>query len=426
MFYWKSPTVRFALLTLIVLVVSACNQSEEIAGQSEAQPIRPVKTVVVTKSVEKIERSYSAVVLPAQEVELSFRVSGRITELAVRSGQNVKKGDVIAELDKRDFHSEVTRLQSQLEQAEAQLTALTSGARAEDVAALEAAVAAAEAEAQAARDQLSRSERLFKRRVVSKAKVDQDQIAVRVAEAQLEAKKQELIKGKAGARAEDVAAQEAAIRGLKSNLQSLNDNLADATLRAPFDGVVATRAVDNFANIQAKEPIVRLQALTTPNLTFDIPAADVPSFAKAKKIELSVTLDSLPGTVFIAQRREFSTQADPSTQTYRGRVAIENPQGEPILPGMTGVLTAAVSETSKSSLNVPILAVAAEPDGTSFVWVVPNGDNKVAKRPVKTGSVSGGSILVSEGLIEGDVVVSAGLSALQEGMAVKPISAVGE
>jgi len=166
--------------------------------------------------------------------------------------------------------------------------------------------------------------------------------------------------------------------------------------------------------------------LTTPNLTFDVPAADVPPFAKAEKLDLNVVLDSLPGTVFVAQRSEFSTQADAATQTYRGRVSIENPNNEPILPGMTGVLTAAVSETSKSSLNVPILAVAAEPDGTSFVWVVPNGDNKVAKRPVKTGSVSGGSILVSEGLIEGDVVVSAGLSALQEGMAVKPISAVGE
>ena len=418
-------TTRLALLALIALAVSACSQSEETTGQSDAQPVRPVKTVVVTSSVEKIERSYSALVLPAQEVELSFRVSGRITELAVRSGQNVKKGDVIAELDKRDFQAEVTRLRSQLEQAEAQLAALTSGARAEDVAALEAAVAAVEAEVQAARDQLSRSEQLFKRRVVSKAKVDQDKTAVRVAEAELEAKNQELIKGKAGARAEDVAAQEAAVRGLRSNLQSLNDNLADATLRAPFDGIIATRAVDNFANVQAKEPVVRLQALTTPNLAFDVPAADVPPFAKAEKLELSVVLDSLPGTTFEAQRSEFSTQADAATQTYRGRVSIDNPDNEPILPGMTGVLTVAVSETYKSSLSVPISAVAAEPDGGPFVWVV-FGDGIVGKRPVKTGSASGGSIAISEGLNEGDVVVSAGLSALQENMTVKPISAVGE
>ncbi|MGI9355673.1 MAG: efflux RND transporter periplasmic adaptor subunit [Rhizobiaceae bacterium] len=384
-----------------------------------------MKTIIVTISVEKIERSYSAVVLPAQEVELSFRVSGRIKELPVRSGQNVKKGDVIAELDKRDFQAEVTRLQSQLEQADAQLSVLTSGARAEDVAALEAAVAAVEAEVEAARDQLNRSERLFEQRVVSKAKVDQDKTAVRVAEAELEARRQELAKGTAGARAEDVAAQEAAIKGLKSNLQSLEDNLEDATLRAPFDGIVATRAVDNFANVQAKEEIVRLQALTTPNLTFDVPAADVPAFAKAEKLDLSVVLDSIPGTTFEAERREFSTQADPSTQTFRGRVAIQNPKREPVLPGMTGVVTVAGSEAKKGRLMVPISAVAAEPDGKSFVWVVA-AENRVNKRPVTTGEASGGSVSIADGLQEGNVVVTAGLSALQENMAVKPISAIGE
>ena len=425
MFNQKFRPLRFAVPVLAALTVSACTEEQEGTNQSSAPTIRPVKTVVVTTKTEKIERSYSAVVLPAREVELSFRVSGQITKLPVRGGQNVKQGDVIAELDKRDFEAEITRVQSQLEQAEAQMTALKSGARVEDVAALEASVDAVAAEVEAARDQLERSEQLFKRQVVSKAKVDQDKTALRVTEANLEAKRQELAKNTAGARAEDLAAQEAVIKGLRSNLQSLEDNLADATLRAPFDGIIATRAVDNFANVQAKSPIVRLQALTTPNLTFDIPAADVPPFAKAEKLDLSVVLDSLPGTTFEAQRSEFSTQADQATQTYRGRVSIQNPKNEPILPGMTGVLTVAVSESSRTSLSVPIVAVAAEPDGASFVWIVDDG-NKVAKRAVETGMVSGGLVLVKEGLKDGDRVVSAGLSALQVGMVVKPISAVGE
>ncbi|MEL6946643.1 MAG: efflux RND transporter periplasmic adaptor subunit [Pseudomonadota bacterium] len=363
--------------------------------------------------------------MPAREVDLSFRVAGRIVDIPVRSGQNVKQGDVIAKLEKRDFEAEITRTHSQLEQAEAQLTALKSGARAEDVAALEAAVAAVEAEVQAARNQVSRSERLFKRQVVAKAKVDQDKTALRVAEAELEAKKQELAKGIAGARAEEVAAQEAVIKGLKSNLQSLQDNLADATLRAPFDGIIATRSVENFANVQAKEPIVRLQALTTPNLSFAVPASDVPPFAKADKLELSVVLDSIPGKTFEAERSEFSTQADAATQTFRGRVSIQNPNKEPILPGMTGVLTVVVTEATRETVGVPISAIAAEPDGAAYVWIVVDG-GKVTKRSVKTGAASAARVVINEGLKDGDVVVSAGLSALQEGMVVKPISTVGE
>jgi len=281
MIHLLKPIVALLLLTLM-----ACSPNEK--EQSQEDTVRPVKTVTVRSTVTKLERSYSAIVLPAREVELSFRVSGRIVELPIRSGQNVEKGEVIAELDKRDFTAEITRLNSQLEQAEAQLTALRSGARAEDVAALEASVRAVEAQVEAARDQLARSQQLLQRRVVAKAKVDQDTTALRVAEAELEAKKQELAKGTAGARAEDVTAQEAAIKGLKSNLQSLKDSLADATLRAPFDGIIAVRKVDNFANVQAKEPVVVLQALATPNLTFDIPAADVPPFAKAETLNLSV------------------------------------------------------------------------------------------------------------------------------------------
>lgn len=422
---WAVRPLQFGLLAMGAMALTACSDNEDKAAYSGAPVVRPVKTVVVKPRIEKLERSYAAVVLPSREIELSFRVSGQLMELPVRSGQNVKQGDIIAELDKRDFQAEITRLESQMEQAEAQMNALTSGARAEDVASLEAAVAAVEAQLEAARDQLSRSQELFKRQVVAKAKVDQDKTAVRVAEAELEAKRQELAKGTAGARAEEVAGQEAVIKGLKSNLKSLQDNLADATLRAPFDGIIATRAVENFANVQAKEPIVRLQALATPNLTFDIPAADVPPFAKAEQLDLSVVLDSLPGTVFEAKRGEFSTQADASTQTYRGRVSIENPGKEPILPGMTGVLTVGVHASSKASLNVPLMAVAAAPDGAAFVWVV-DGSGKVTKRAVKTSTASGGTVSISDGLGEGDVVVTAGISALQEGMTVKPITAVGE
>jgi len=418
--------IWMALALVALVVLAACSPTDEPKEQSSQEIVRPVKTFVVKSVVTKLERSYSAVVLPAREVDLSFRVSGRIVELPIRSGQSVEEDDVIAELDKRDFEAEITRTNSQLEQAEAQLTALTSGARAEDIAALQAAVRAVEAEVEAARDQLARSQELFERRVVAKAKVEQDQTALRVTEAELEAKKQELAKGTAGARAEDVAAQEAVIKGLRSNLQSLKDSLSDATLRAPFSGIIASRKVENFANVQAKEPIATLQALASPNLTFDIPAADISPLAKAKELDLSVRLDSIPGQTFKAQRKEFSTQADSSTQTYRGRVSIENPNGDPILPGMTGMLTVTVNDQQIGKLAVPLSAIGSEADGRPFVWLVSSGSNTVAKQAVETGDASGGTIIVTKGLSEGDVVVSAGLSALQDNMVVKPIAAVGE
>jgi RND family efflux transporter MFP subunit len=405
---------------------AGCDQVEKQADESEAGPVRPVKTITVQPTVPRLQRTYSAVVLPSQEVELSFRVSGRIVELPIRSGLKVKEGDVVAQLDTRDFNAGVTRAESQLAQAEAQMQVLISGARAEDVASLQAAVAAAQAQVDAANEQVARSRQLFNRQVVAKAKLDNDLTSLRVAEAELKAKEQELIKSRAGARLEDVRAQEAVIRGLKSQLETLNDDLSDATLRVPFDGIIATRKVENFSNIQAKEAVATLQNLSSPNLIFDVPGPDVYKFAKIRELDLRVMLDSIPGREFEATSGEFSTQADAATQTYRGRVAIQNPDGEPILPGMTGSLVVTAREEGAGVFMLPISAIAAEADGKPFVWIVNTENNKTAKRGVVTGEASGDNIVISKGLKGGDVVVTAGISALRESMVVKPVSAIGE
>jgi len=247
---------------------------------------------------------------------------------------------------------------------------------------------------------------------------------LRVAEAGLKAKEQELVKGRAGARQEDVATQKAVIRGLKSQLKSLNDKLSDATLRVPFDGIIATRKVENFSNIQAKEAVATLQNLSSPNLILDVPGPDVYKLAKIKELDLKVVLDSIPGREFEATRGEFSTQADAATQTYRARVAIQNPDGEPILPGMTGSVIVTAKQEGAGVFMLPISAIASAADGKSFVWIVNTENNKVARRGVVTGEASGANIAISDGLKEGDVVVVAGISALQESMVVKAVSAI--
>ena len=107
-------------------------------GTAQAQDgsARPAKVTTVTASGSVLARSYPALVLPSREIELSFKVSGQVTELPVRAGAQVAAGDVIARIDPRDFQSQKVQLQSQRDQAAAQLEALRAGARPEDIAAL--------------------------------------------------------------------------------------------------------------------------------------------------------------------------------------------------------------------------------------------------------------------------------------------------
>jgi len=425
----KIGRTKLVTCFLSLAVLAGCDGPTGEQSSEKNTIIRPVKTVVVKAGNNSLQRTYPATVLASNEAELSFRVSGRIVELPIRASQKVKKGDVIAQLDKRDFKSEVDRLSSQIDQAKAQLAAMVAGARTEDVAALKAGVSAASAQYSSAQKQMQRTRTLFKKGIVAKARLEQDQSAADVAKAQLEAAEQDLKKGKAGSRVEEVAAQEATIKGAETQLNAAEDALSDTPLRAPFDGIIAKRNVENFTNTQANQAIAVLQALKSVDLAFDVPAPDIPKLAARKETLNSVVrLDSVPGKTFVAKLVEFSTQADTSTQTYRGRVSIAPSEDIAILPGMAGTL-----EISDASANgdaktylIPATAIASEPDGTPFVWLVSRSDNKVAKRTITLGEATGSDVIVRDGLNTDDIIVTAGISALLPDMTVRPISKIGE
>lgn len=386
---------------------------------------RPAMVSIVQQTDASFSRTYPAIVRPSQEAVLSFRVSGRVIELPVRASDQVSQGDVIAQLDPRDFEAAVSQLQGQLDQANAQLQALRVGARDEEVAALEAAVEAAAAQADQAREQVERTAQLAERGVVSAAQLDQDEASLRVTEAQLRSAQEQLSIGVSGGRAEDITAAEAALRVLESQLQTAQDNLDDATLRAPFDGFIARRDVENFTNIQAGQDIVLMQKLSTVHLAFDVPGPDVTVFAVATDNQIEVIFDALPDERFTGELVEFSTEADTATQTYRGRVAVQVPQMAPIFPGMVANVFASTQLNGAQALLIPLSAVAATSDGSLAAWVVDPQDNSVRPVAITLGDVAGASVEVLEGLSAGQTIVSAGVSRLLDGMTIRPITRVG-
>ncbi|MFV2054125.1 efflux RND transporter periplasmic adaptor subunit [Aliiroseovarius sp. YM-037] len=410
------------LTGLLAIVAAAGLFGLPAFAQDSARPAK-VHEVEATDSV--LRRSYPAIVLPSKEVELSFRVGGRVVELPVRGAMNVAEGDVIARLDARDFETQIAQLQSQRDQAEAQLSALKAGARAEEIAALEAAVASAQAQLDQAQDQVERTRQLVERGVAAAAKLEQDEAAFRVAQAALEAQREQLIIGRAGGRPEDIESAEAALRGIDAQLKVARDNLDDATLRSPFDGVVARRDIENFTNIQPGQSIALLQALDTVHLIFDVPGPDVTALTAngRESISNTVMFDAIPGETFESEVVEFSVQADAATQTYRGRVAVSQPEDAVILPGMVGRVISSAPGNG-SDLMIPLTAVAAASDGAPFVWIV-GADNTVSRKDVSLGPAKGASVAVTSGLAAGDTIVAAGVSQILEGMAIRPITSVG-
>src|SRR5262245_19501427 len=238
----------------IFLLAAGC--SPPAPNRSEVG--RPVKTMVVAAGGEAHTRAFPGKVEAARKVELAFQVPGLLVQLPVREGQKVAKGELIAQLRQDEFRARLKALQGQLDQSRAALRALQAGERPEQRLRLEANVRAAEAKMANARLDFDRSAQLIKSGAVTRAEYDRDETAYRVAREEHQAARQMLEKGTI-ARAEDIEAQEAAVRGLEGRVVEANLQLEDTTLRAPYDGVIAQRFVELNQNIRAKEPVVRYQ-----------------------------------------------------------------------------------------------------------------------------------------------------------------------
>lgn len=411
--------------TLTTPLLCACLALWPIQAMTQDETARPAKVAEVSATATVIERSYPAIVLPSQEVELSFKVSGQVTDLPARAAVQVEAGDLIAQIDTRDFEQQLAQLESQRDQAQAELDALRSGARAEEVAALEAAVASADAQLQQAQENLDRTSQLVERGVAASAQLEAAQAEFRVAQANLRAQEEQLRIGQVGGRPEEIAAAEAALRGIDVQVDVARDNLADATLTAPFAGIIARRDIESFQNVQAGQSIALLQRLEVVHLAFDIPGPDVTALSRngPELIRHKAIFDALPDTLFDAEVVEFSVQADSATQTYRGRVAVRVPEDTFILPGMVARVISSTAG-SAAQIRAPLSAIAASSDGAPFVWKV-DDQNTVSAQPVSLGEAAGAEVAVTEGLSAGDIVVSAGVSEIVDGMRIRPITQVG-
>jgi multidrug resistance efflux pump len=226
--------------------------------------------MVVVAGDETRIRSFPGRVEGSKSVELAFQVPGLLVKLPVKEGQSVAKNDLIAQLRQDEFQARRQGVQGQLDQARAALNALRQGERPEKRQRRETQVRAAEARLANVRADFQRHASLVQSRAVSRAEYERAETAYRVAQedhrAALQVRDQGVI-----ARQEDIEAQEAQVRTLEGNLVEANIQLEDATLRAPYDGVIARRFVEERQNIRAKEPVVQFQDVEEVDIAVDVP-----------------------------------------------------------------------------------------------------------------------------------------------------------
>jgi multidrug efflux system membrane fusion protein len=369
----RGPQIKtgLAICTVSLALLSACGQSEEPAKTVET--IRPIKLMKVGGSLAGKTKKLPGTVRAADRVDLAFQVPGTLAEFPVKEGQIVKKGTLVARIDPRDYETNLRNAEGTSAKAQAAL-----------------AYAIAE------------YKRYVKVKETDPGAVSDSMVSLKRA-------------------AEKVA--RADLQSAKATVAAAKDQLEYTRLKAPFDGVIAQKYVDNYQEVQAKQAVLSLQNVTDVEVIIDVPELMIAPIRKTlPRFYAEFTAD--PNRRFELRVKEFATQADSITQTYRVVLVMPAPSGIRILPGMTVNVAIEFTEEAEAGAEilVPASAVFADDAGRPQVWVIDPNTMKAQRRAVTTGELSGGdSIRIVSGLNADETIAISGVSMLSEGQTVRAL-----
>ncbi len=219
----------------------------------------------------------------------------------------------------------------------------------------------------------------------------------------------------------------AALDIARAELQAREKAVADTVLRAPFDGVVAARHLENHERVTAGQAVISLQDTSRIEVVIQVPERLIAQGGLEALRNPRVRFDVEGQRWLSAHTREYRVQPDLATRTYDLTIALAPPPGINILPGMNATVRTdidapplAAGTGNDEITRVPAEAVWSDGAGACFVWVVPEAGGTPRRVRVEPGPLRDGQMLILSGLRAGQRVAVAGLRALREDQPVRP------
>jgi RND family efflux transporter MFP subunit len=360
--------IKYAVLIIFPLLFFAgCAKKEE----PKQEVVRPVKAIQVGGLEVLTGRTFPGKAKATQEANLSFRVNGTLNQFPVKVGDDVKKGKLLARLDPRDYELNLKNARAQLEKARAALKL-----------------------AQSDYDRVVRIR-------------DKDPGAISAA----------MIDAKLGER--DSA--KAQVASLEAQVATAKDTLSYTSLKAPFSGTVVETFVENYEDVQAKQPIVRIVDTSKIEFIVNVPENLISHAPKVKKV--FVRFDAFPNREISGIVKEIGKEASKTTRTYPVTLLMDQPDDIKILPGMAGQARGdreSAVVAGAGGMSVPVSAVLTTgTEKQNFVWVIDEKSGQVNMRKVTMGKLAEKGIMIEKGLKPGEWIAIAGVHTLQEGQKVR-------
>jgi RND family efflux transporter MFP subunit len=350
-----------AALAALVAILGCEDEPEE------PEIIRPVRYVMVEGSDSATQRTFSGVAKAGQESRLSFQVSGQVLDVPINVGDTVKKGQTIARMDPADYALQLQNAQ--------------------------AATAQARAQERNAKATYERTRALYENQNASRQDLDADRTAYESARAGLES-----------------ANQQVRLR---------QRQLGYTHLKAPEAGTLATVDIEVNEYVQAGELVATLLAGDQIEVSVSVPASVIRSIEKGA--EAKAHFNSLEGKSFAGTVTEVGVASVGGATTFPVTVRLTEGQDQ-VRSGMSADVTFVFASAKVGpKYALPISAVGEDRKGR-FVYMLQSeggGLGTVHRSPVQVGEILSDGIEILDGVKPGDLVVTAGVSRIYDGLQVR-------
>jgi RND family efflux transporter MFP subunit len=359
---FKLHTAYFLITALSSLLIIGCGEKE-----TTEEIIRPVRYQEVITGGSGRVRSFSGTARAGIESRLSFKVAGTIQNIYVKVGDVVQRGKVIATIDATDYSIKVKEAEAGLKEAESKELN--------------------------AKNNYDRAKSLYETNSISKSELD-------AARAQFESIK-------------------ASVERMKSSLQYARLQLSYTRLVAPIDGRIAEVPAEINENVDAGKHVVTITSKGKTDVEISMPEVLISKIKTGR--EVSITFDAVRDKVFTGKVSEVGISTGSFSTTYPVKVTldVEDPQ---IRPGMAAKVIFKFEDSDElNRIIVPPATVGEDSEGRYVFTVTPDAEgNGIANKvSVIVGELTGDGLEIIEGLVNGDLIITAGVTRIQDGQKVK-------
>jgi membrane fusion protein, multidrug efflux system len=347
---------EIAAVGLIVMTLVGCERKTPPAAE-----VRPVRTVTVERNAEGELVSLTGQVRAKNQVNLAFRLDGRMTKRLVNVGDVLKAGEIVAELDPQNQQKALRTVQANLASAEAAL--------------------------REAHLTFDRQQKLLAGGATPRAKFDTADQTLRSAQAEVDAAHAQV--------------------GLEQ------DHLSYTVLFADAPGVVTATGAEPGEVVRAGQMIVNVARQGGRDAVFDVSEQLIRTGPRDPVVQVALAND--PSVRATGRVREVSPQADPATRTFQVKVGIIDP---PPAMELGSTVTGSIKLSAPPGVEIPPSALT-EANGRPAVWVFDPQSETVSLRNVVVSRYGPADVVVSQGLDGGEIVVTAGVQTLHPGQKVR-------